>query len=61
MQTVQKTVLGGRRSCDRQRQVPAVLRFDSKVPQIQFFLFVVDIPVVQQKSTGAVLGCLGGC
>ena len=50
VQTVQKTVLGGRRSCDQQRQVSAVLRFESKVPQMQSILIVVDIPVVQQKT-----------
>ena len=40
----------GRRSCDRQRQVPAVQRFESKVPPIQSILRVADIPVVQQNT-----------
>ena len=39
----------GRRPCDQQQQVPAVQRFESKVPQIQSILRVADIPVVQQK------------
>ena len=65
MQTVQKTVLVvDVCPCDQQREVPAVQRLNHPAPgsvHPRSGGHLCCAAENRQNSTGAVLGCLGGC